>query len=117
MIAVTFALPAESSEFIRLLENRPREKRAGIETVSGRLHGREIDVIHTGVGEKSTRARLPRFLEEEKPTMLISAGFAGAVHDSLDRRRSLPRAKSLDPCVSSPVHSVRSEPSAPKLEG
>jgi len=83
MIAVTFAVPAESSGFIGLLENRSRQKRAGIETVSGRLHRREVAVIHTGVGEKSTRARLPRFLEDEKPTMLISAGFAGAVRDSL----------------------------------
>jgi len=83
MIAVAFALTVESSEFIRLLENRSSQKHAGIETVSGRLHGREITVIHTGVGEKSTRVRLARFLEQGKFTMLISAGFAGAVRDSL----------------------------------
>ncbi len=83
MIAVTFALPAESSAFIPLLQNRSRENRAGIEIVSGELHGRAIAVVHTGVGEKSTRMRLAKFLEAKKPSVLISAGFAGALRESL----------------------------------
>ncbi len=83
MIAVTFALPAESSAFIPLLENQSRENRAGIDIVSGDLHGRAVAVMHTGVGEKSTRLRLAKFLEGGKPAALISAGFAGALHNSL----------------------------------
>jgi len=83
MIAIAFALPAESSAFIHLLQNRSRQKRAGIETVRGALHGHAVAVIHTGVGEKSTRLRLAQFLEEAKPGALISAGFAGALQDSL----------------------------------
>ena len=83
MIAVTFALPAESSEFVRLLQSPTRAKRAGIETIRGRLHGHVVAVVHTGVGEKSTRTRLSKFLGDEKPATLISSGFAGALNDSL----------------------------------
>ena len=83
MIAVTFALPEESSDFIRLLKTATRARRAGIETISGALHAHAVTVMHTGVGEKSTRTRLGNFLAEEKPSALISSGFAGGLHDSL----------------------------------
>lgn len=83
MIAVTFALPTESSDFTRLLENPTRVRRAGIEVDQGTLHGQAISVVHTGVGEQSTRARLATFLGEETPAALISTGFAGALHESL----------------------------------
>ncbi|MBA2242592.1 MAG: hypothetical protein H0W04_06840 [Chthoniobacterales bacterium] len=81
MIAVTFALPAESSEFIRRLQSPTRTRRGSIEIVTGMLHGQTVALVHTGVGEKSTRARLGSFLEAETPTCLISAGFAGALHE------------------------------------
>lgn len=83
MIALTFALPAESSEFIRLLQNPARVRRKGIERITGTLHGQNVCVMHTGVGEKSTRARLGRFLKEKTPALLISSGFAGALNDTL----------------------------------
>lgn len=75
MIAVTFALPVESSDFISLLEGRSREKAI----TRGVLHGTEICVVHTGVGERAARAVVGRFFERETPELLISAGFAGAL--------------------------------------
>jgi len=83
MIAISFALPAESSEFIRLLQNPARVRRSGIERITGVLHGQHVCVMHTGVGEKSTRARVGTFLEDEAPGLLISSGFAGALNESL----------------------------------
>lgn len=62
MIAVTFALRSESSEFVRL--------------------GRSIPVLHTGIGENAVRRTLPPFLEKHAPRALISAGFSGAVASS-----------------------------------
>ena len=79
MIAVTFALPAESRAFIRLVRQRSE---SGFMT-SGTLHGNEVRVAHTGVGEKMARARLAVFFRDETPRLLISAGFAGAVSDEL----------------------------------
>ncbi|MEP6821805.1 MAG: hypothetical protein ABI946_05580 [Chthoniobacterales bacterium] len=81
MIAVTFALPSESSAFLRLLEQPAREA-AGPHTISGTLHGRAICILHTGVGEKTTRPRLAHFLQEQSPQLLISSGFAGALNEN-----------------------------------
>jgi nucleoside phosphorylase len=83
MIAVTFALPAESSEFLRRLRTRSRANRNGITTIHGKIGHREVEVLHTGVGEKLCRQRLGKFLENQQFDFLISAGFAGALNDEL----------------------------------
>jgi nucleoside phosphorylase len=82
-IAVTFALPAESSEFLRRLGNRSRANRNGIRIVRGTIGHRSIEVIHTGVGENICRKRIGKFLENQQFDFLISAGFAGALNHEL----------------------------------
>jgi adenosylhomocysteine nucleosidase len=83
MIAITFALPAESSDFVRLLENRGAVSREGVETIRGHLHGKSLVVIHTGVGKKVSRERIETILRRERFKYLISAGFAGALEKDL----------------------------------
>src|SRR6059058_6535193 len=93
MIAVTFALPAESREFLRSLTNKSRADRNGVRTVRGKIHDRTIEVLHTGVGERVCRQRVGKFLSatgridrgdhEQHFDYLISAGFAGALNDQL----------------------------------
>ncbi len=83
VIAVTFALPAESSEFLRRLGNRSRTDRNGISIVRGTIGDHSIEVIHTGVGENICRERIARFLENQQFDLLISAGFAGSLNDEL----------------------------------
>jgi adenosylhomocysteine nucleosidase len=83
MIAVTFALPAESSEFLRRLGNKSRAYRNGISIVRGTSGHRSIEVIHTGVGENVCRQRIGKFLENQQFDFLISAGFAGSLKDEL----------------------------------
>jgi nucleoside phosphorylase len=93
MIAVTFALPAESQEFLRLLGGKSRADRHGIPTIRGKIDGHAIEVLHTGVGEKVCRQRLGKFLsatgrihrgeQGQQLDCLISAGFAGALTDDL----------------------------------
>jgi nucleoside phosphorylase len=82
-IAVTFALPAESSEFLRRLGNKSRANRNGIRIVHGTIGHRSIEVIHTGVGENICRQRIGRFLENQQFDFLISTGFAGALDNEL----------------------------------
>src|SRR5450432_439134 len=67
MIAITFALPTESRDFIRLLGDRHRE----------------VAILHTGVGEKICRARIGPFLDSHRFDFLISSGFAGGADHSL----------------------------------
>jgi nucleoside phosphorylase len=83
MIAITFALPAESSEFLRRLGNKSRADRNGVSIVQGTFDDRSIEVIHTGVGENICRERIAKFLENQRFDFLISAGFAGSLNDEL----------------------------------
>lgn len=80
MIAVTFALRSESSEFLRRLNRR---KRLSARIVIGALAGNDVYVLHTGVGEKTARPRVAEFLRARSPRLLISSGFAGGLTDEL----------------------------------
>jgi len=83
MIAITFALPAESSEFLKRVSNKSQSARNGIVAIRGTVDGRPVEVLHTGVGEKICRERIGKFLEDAQFDILISAGFAGALSDRL----------------------------------
>jgi nucleoside phosphorylase len=96
MIAVTFALPAESSEFLRRLRDKSHTDRDGVRAIRGKIEDRAIEVLHTGVGEKVCRQRLGKFLsarrtagrirggeQDQQFDCLISAGFAGALDNGL----------------------------------
>jgi adenosylhomocysteine nucleosidase len=83
MIAVTFALPAESSEFLRRLSDKSHGDRNGITIIRGTIDDRQIEILHTGVGEKICGERLSKFLQDRKFDLLISSGFAGALNDEL----------------------------------
>ena len=83
MIAITFALPAESSGFLRLLQNKSKRRNNGITTIVGTIDDHLVEIFHTGVGEKICRQRMARFLQDRQLDCLISAGFAGALDDQL----------------------------------
>jgi len=83
MIAVTFALPAESSGFVRRLHKQTRSDRNGVRLIHGEIDNRAIEVLHTGTGEKVCRERIANFLRDQEFNYLISAGFAGALNDRL----------------------------------
>jgi hypothetical protein len=88
MIAVTFALPAESSAFIRLLEGVKRDGaliRGNIEhrTPNAERRMQNLCVLHTGVGKTKCAERLGNFLRNKKPELLIGSGFCGGTNDEL----------------------------------
>jgi nucleoside phosphorylase len=84
MIAVTFALPAESAEFLKRLGNKSQSSRNDVNIVRGDIGDREVEVLHTGVGEKACRERLRKFLADQEFGVLISSGFAGALNDEFE---------------------------------
>jgi len=53
VIAITFALPAESAAFIKALRDKQREPCGEFEIVHGKIDNRTVEIFHTGVGEKS----------------------------------------------------------------
>jgi nucleoside phosphorylase len=83
MIAVTFALRAESSAFLSKIRHKSLVDRNGIMVNRGEINNRPIEVLHTGVGEKICRQRLEKFFTDRQFDLLISSGFAGALNDEL----------------------------------
>ncbi len=88
MIVVTFALPAESSAFIRSLKNVKRNGaviRGDLKHRSSKIAHRtsNVCVVHTGVGAAKCAERLSNFLREETPELLIASGFCGGTKDEL----------------------------------
>src|SRR5438045_6849166 len=99
MIVVTFALPAESSAFIRLLRNVTRDGavargelkyrtsfRAGGSTkpeANVEYRTSNVCVLHTGVGAAKCEERLGNFLRNQTPELLIASGFCGGTKDEL----------------------------------
>jgi adenosylhomocysteine nucleosidase len=78
MIAITFALPAESRTFMKSLGALKCDERV----IAGSLGGSEIELVHTGVGIGVAEQRLRAYLEHARPEFLIAAGFAGATTDN-----------------------------------
>jgi adenosylhomocysteine nucleosidase len=79
MIGITFALPSESNDFVRRLQQT--------ENVDGLLWGkigdREVTIVHTGVGSTNCNDRLEILLHKARPEFVITSGFAGAVSERL----------------------------------
>jgi len=70
MIAITFALRAESNQLAAQLHEK-------------KINDRPIVIWHTGVGQKRCLLRMNGFLKSEPPDYLISSGFAGGVDADL----------------------------------
>jgi adenosylhomocysteine nucleosidase len=79
MIAITFALPTESSELLRRLHS---VQRAG-NLLFGKIDNHAVTISHTGVGPKNCGARMETLLHKAQPRLLISSGFAGAVGEDI----------------------------------
>jgi len=79
MIAITFALPTESTDLRRQL----RETRQDGHLVIGKIAHLPVAILHTGVGAKDCSERVEALLHKARPRLVISCGFAGAVTDDL----------------------------------
>ena len=83
MIAITFALPAESSAIISRLRKKTRAFCDGEKIIYGKIDSRSVAIFHTGVGPKSCARKIDNLLRNERPEFLISSGFAGSAREDL----------------------------------
>jgi adenosylhomocysteine nucleosidase len=88
MIAVTFALPAESSAFIRALHGVKRDGslvKGDFQrpTSNAQRSTLDVSVLHTGVGAAKCAERVGNFLNRQRPEVLIASGFCGGTNDEL----------------------------------
>ena len=79
MIAVTFALPAESKAFVSRLQNKRRIPFLNDDFICGEIDSRSLTIFHTGVGRRIAEKRLIEFLGDQQFEILVSSGFAGGV--------------------------------------
>jgi adenosylhomocysteine nucleosidase len=79
MMAITFALPTESSDLIRQL----RQPENVDNLLFGKIGDRDVTIVHTGVGAENCNERLEILLHKARPEFVITAGFAGAVAENL----------------------------------
>jgi adenosylhomocysteine nucleosidase len=77
MIAVTFAVPAESKPFISRLQNKRRIPFLDDDFICGEIGSRLVTIFHTGVGRRIAEKRLIEFLGNQSLEILVSSGFAG----------------------------------------
>ena len=83
MIAITFALLAESSGLVALLRDKRRAASGETEIIYGEINQRPVAIFHTGIGQKACQANIDNFLRVEHPDIWISSGFAGGVGEDL----------------------------------
>ena len=84
---VTAILGAFEKEVV-LLEDRLAERQEhvieGIRFVSGRLEGREVVIVWTGIGKVNAAMSTTLLLEHFKPSEVIITGIAGGVNPELE---------------------------------
>jgi adenosylhomocysteine nucleosidase len=83
VIALSFALPEESKDFVRQLAGARRSGPPALPVIAGSAAGREVVVVHSGMGMASAAARLGGFLENCAPSAWIASGFGGALAEDL----------------------------------
>lgn len=84
MIAITFALPAESSGVIALLPEKKNAPCGSTRIIQGKIDNEAVAMFHTGVGKSVCRQRMEDFLQDRQFNLLISTGFAGALREDLN---------------------------------
>lgn len=83
MIALSFALPEESKGIVRLLAAAQRSGPAALPVIAGALAGREIVIVHSGMGMASASDRIGSFLDSHTPSLWIASGFGGGLSPDL----------------------------------
>jgi len=83
VIALSFALPEESRDLVRALAGARRSGPAALPIIAGTLAGREVVIVHSGMGMDSASARTGAFLDSHAPSLWIAAGFGGALDPEL----------------------------------
>jgi adenosylhomocysteine nucleosidase len=83
VIALSFALPEESKGIVRLVAGARRSGPEALPLIAGTLAGREVVIVHSGMGMNSASERIAHFLETHAPSLWIAAGFAGALSQEL----------------------------------
>ncbi len=84
-VAFVFALGIESGGLVDLLNAAERSRQKHGTEHAGKLAGREVVIVESGVGAKAAARATSEAIKFYKPTWVVSAGFAGALDEKLRR--------------------------------
>ena len=84
-VAFIFALGIESGGLIDQLKNAETSRHAHGTEHAGKLAGREVVVVESGMGAKAAARATAEAIKFYQPKWVISAGFAGALDEQLRR--------------------------------
>ncbi len=82
-IAVVFAMGVEAGGFVDLLKNVATTKCSSFMEHVGDLNGRRVVVAESGVGRENAARATEDLIRLHQPPWVVSAGFAGALHEDL----------------------------------
>lgn len=83
--AVVFALGVESGGLVDLLQECTTTRCYSHTEHRGQLNGRHVLIVESGVGIEAAGSVAADVIELHRPNWVISAGFAGSLHDELRR--------------------------------
>ena len=84
-VAFLFALGIESGGLVDALKSDETSRhKHGLER-AGKLDGREVVIVESGVGPAAAARATKAVIEFYQPRWVVSAGFAGALHEDLRR--------------------------------
>ena len=82
-VAVLFALPIESAGLVDQLQNARTARLGELIESTGTLAGKQVVIANTGVGQKTAAKSAADVIAFHGPRWVISAGFAGGLHDDV----------------------------------
>jgi adenosylhomocysteine nucleosidase len=96
-VLVMFALSVESGGLFDMLDDPSTTKANSFVEYSGRLDGRRVVIVNSGVGREQAALATRNAVALHRPAWVISAGFAGGLVDSVRRGHIVLANQVIDP--------------------
>jgi len=84
-VGIVAALPLELGFFVDRLKKVRKYKTAASTIIEGEFDGKVIAVIYSGVGRPAARTATEILISGHRPSLIVSAGFAGGLDPALPR--------------------------------
>jgi adenosylhomocysteine nucleosidase len=84
-VGIVAALPLELGFFVDRLKRVRKYKSAASTIVEGEFDGKVVAVVYSGVGRSAARDATQILIAGHRPSLIVSAGFAGGLDPDLTR--------------------------------
>jgi len=79
MIGIVTAMPEERAAVLKAMRQVTRQQPDGLLLYRGQLAQREVCLVEGGIGTSAAARATKRLIDTQRPSLLISAGYCGAV--------------------------------------